>query len=264
MKLYTSRFLKGIALIYLAFPLTYLALTALLFEIPFRNVLSIVLSPGFYFLSALGMISGFGLLEMKRWAWYVFVCTDICICYNNAILAADYGTSDHRAVAFVGSVLVLLLILIRIAREVRVPYFLPRIRWWESHPRYKLVVPAILKVEQGQRVFRGDILDLSMGGCFIKTRDDLNLHDSVQLEFKALGKDVSCTGTVVWQTKSAVTHPRGVGIKFTPFSREQRRLFRLLISKLKEIATLYRNSRTLENQDDFYKKIEEIEKDMSA
>jgi Tfp pilus assembly protein PilZ len=263
-KLYTSRFLKLVALFYLAFPVTYLATASLVFEIPMRNVLSIILSPGFYFLAALGMLSGFGLLEMKRWAWYTFVCTNLCICYNNAILASDYGTSSHRALAFMGSVLVLIAVMIRIAREVRVPYFLPRIRWWESNPRYKLVVPVVLKLENGERTIKGDILDLSMGGCFVKTRDTLALHDRVDLSFKALGKDVVCTGTIVWLTQSAVTHPKGVGVKFTPFSKEQKRQFKLLIQKLKEIATLYRNSRALENQDEFFKKIEEIEKDLSA
>jgi hypothetical protein len=178
--------------------------------------------------------------------------------YQNVSLANNYGTSQHPAMALLCSLLALGLLTLRVAREVRVPYFFPKIRWWESDPRYRLSVPVTLQ-RQGVDAIRADILDLSLGGCFIKLRNEVPQDESVQLSFAVFGIEIHCTGTVVWRTKSTVTHPKGVGIKFGEMGRPERRSLRMINGRLKKIAHFYKKSRYLLNQEDFLKRLQELE-----
>jgi hypothetical protein len=257
-KHYTSQTLKLIAFFYLSFPIIYVILSALIFDVPARSCVRMLLSPLFIIISIFAMISGYGLWEMKRWAWHVFFAANVVIVYLNAIVVQDYSESHHKLLAFLFSLCLALGTLLRVAREVRVPYFFPKIRWWESNPRYRLGVPALLLRKDGAPL-DGQILDLSMSGCFVKLRHDVNPDELVQIKFTVFKQDVDCQGVIVWRSKSTVTHPKGVGIKFGPLERPQKRVLRLITRRLKQIAAFYRTARYLMNQEDFIKRLEEME-----
>ncbi len=259
MKRYTTRTLKSVAFFYLAFPLFYLVAAATLFDMPGKSCMSVLLSPWYWAVSALAIISGYGLWEMRRWAWYLFAFANFLILYLSAIVVTDYGESHHKVLAFALAAVAILASLYRVSREVRVPYFFPKIRWWESNPRYKLSVPVKVETRSGEPV-SGEILDLSMVGCFVKLRTEVAPDAAVALVFTAFGQPLRCEGVVVWQTQSTVTHPRGIGVKFAPMERAQKRPLRLVAQKLRRISALYRSSRYLLNQEDFLKKLEEIER----
>lgn len=242
----------------MGFPLAYLLSVAICFDIPFSACIQVLLSPVFYITSALAIAVGYGLWEMKRWAWYLLIITNIFIGYSNAVIVHDYSESHYKGLVFFTSVVVMIGVVLRLSREIRVPYFFPKIRWWESNPRYRLSVPVQMKHGQLGAI-EGQILDLSLGGCFIKLRSDIRQDDVVELGFKVFDHPMSCQGVAVWCTQGAVTHPRGVGVKFVNLDKEQRRALRLITRRLKKIATFYRRSRYLLSQDDFNKKLEEIE-----
>ena len=82
----------------------------------------------------------------------------------------------------------------------------------------------------------------------------------VEMSFKVFGLAVDCKGTVVWRTQSTVTHPKGVGIKFSLETRPQKRVLRQINGRLRKIASLYRRSRYLMNQDEFLKRLDELER----
>ncbi len=277
MKRYTSRFLKAVALIYLCFPVLHLTFIGILFNIPLTSWIRILLSPFYYVVAFFAMITGYGLWEMRRWSWHLLLFTNIAVIYENALIANDYGESHNNGLAFLVSVIILLALVYRIAREVRVPYFFPKIRWWESNPRYRLSVPVKLTLKplpalpghsqgktegpespQGREIV-AEILDLSMGGCFIKVREPIGLDERLELSFQVFGVPLECLGVVVWRTQSTVTHPRGMGVKFQLLTRPQKKTLKLITRKLRLIANHYRKSRYLMNQEDFLKKLEEIE-----
>lgn len=268
MKDYTSKFLKIVAWSYLAFPVTYVGLTTLLFDVPLAGMSDVLLSPVFYVNSAIGILTGFGLREMRRWAWYLLMVSAVLIAYENTVILRVSAESHHKVAAYVVSLLLLSGVLNRISREVRVPYFFPKIRWWESNPRYKLSVPVRVQATgSGRKIlapptsapFDGEILDLSIGGCFVKIRSELKQDDVVALIFRVFGLPVECRGVVVWQTQSTVTHPKGVGIKFSLETKLQRRVLRQINARLRKIASLYRRSRYLMSQDEFLKRLDELE-----
>lgn len=243
MKEHTSRFLKIIANLYLAFPITYLAYAMVLFNISSTNGLKIFFSFGYWMLAFTGIVVGYGFREMTRWSWSIFLFNSLFVAYANARLIFLYSESAHSFIAFIVSVALLICLIFRLGREIRVPYFLPRIRWWEMNPRYKLVVPV--KVEQRGTGFEGEILDISLGGCFIKTRVDLTQNERILCRFSIFGESLEITGTVVWRSQSSVTHPKGVGVKFDPLEKLQKRIMKAATRHLKKISAVQRGRNRL-------------------
>lgn len=258
MKHYTSKTLKLIALLHMAYPLTYLLHAAILFDIPAAGCVRILLNLFYYVVSIVAMTAGYGLWEMRRWSWYAFIFATVLTIYQNALVVQDYGESNQKALAFVASCLIVLGMTYRVAREVRVPYFFPKIRWWESNPRYRLTVPARIRREDGS-VIDGQILDLSIAGCFVKLRSDLRIDERVDLDFTVYSQRVEAPGAVVWQGLSAVTHPKGIGVKFSLLPKLQRRALRVIVRRIRVISGFYRRSRYLMNPEDFNRRWIEIE-----
>jgi hypothetical protein len=257
-KQYTTRFLKSVAVLYMGFPAVYIIFAALLFDVPANQCVRLLLSPSYYLLSAMAIVAGYGLWEMRRWGWYVFLISNIFVAYTNAVVVSEYGETHHKVIAFILSILFLVLLIFRVSKEVRVPYFLPRIRWWESNPRYRLSVPVQV-TRKDQPPFQAEILDLSMGGCFIKLRNDVAMDEVVSVQFNVFGAPIQVIGTVVWRTQSTVTHPKGVGLKFGSIPRIQRRTLKAVCQRLKKLSSFYRSSRYLMNQDDFAKRFDEMQ-----
>jgi hypothetical protein len=257
-KRYISRFLKTVAAFFLCFPVVYIVITATLFDIPLKRCVGILLSPFYYIVCALVMLTGFGILEMRRWSWYLLIISQVLVTYENAILVQGYAESHHKVFAFLLSILCQIGLIYRIAQEIRVPYFFPRIRWWESNPRYRLSVPVQFTDKSG-KMFEGEILDLSATGCFIKFREDLARDELVSLRFKVFGHEIQTDGTIVWCAHSTVTHPKGAGVKFNVYHKSQKRSLRLIHRRLKKMADFYRRFRYLMSQDEFLTQMEKME-----
>ena len=236
MKEHTSRFLRVTAYVYLAFPVTYLLYASLLFNLAPARSSRIFFSFSYWALSLTGIAVGYGLKEMTRWGWNIFLLNSLFVAYTNALIAIRYSESNNPFLSFLASIALLVGLIVRLGKEIRVPYFLPKIRWWEINPRYKLVVPV--KVERTGSGFEGEILDLSMGGCFIKTRNDLNQNERILSRFEIFGEDLEIGGTVVWRSQSSVTHPKGVGVKFDELSKIQRKILKAATLHLKKISAI--------------------------
>ena len=258
MKQYITKFLKSLAAFFLVFPVVYIVLVATLFDVPLNTCVSILLSPFYYIVSFTIVLTGYGFWEMRRWSWYLFLISQFLLTYENAILVQSYSESHNKLLAFIVSVLLQLVLVYRVSKEVRVPYFFPKIRWWESNPRYKLSAPVSLVLKSGEKL-EGSILDVSTVGCFVKLRNDLPEGESLTLHFTLFGFPVECEGTAVWCTQSAVTFPKGIGVKFGPLNKVQKRSLRAIHRRIKKISSLYRKFRYLVNQDEFLKRLEEVE-----
>jgi hypothetical protein len=247
-----------VAIFYLGFPVFHLVSSALLFDIPASGCVGILLSPSYYLLCILAMAVGYGLWEVQRWGWYLFVFANFLIAYQNAVFVNEYGVTHHKFLAFFTSLVILLVFSFRVAREIRVPYFFPRIRWWESNPRYKMSIPAKITLASGT-LLEGQIMDLSIRGCFIRLPVEMNAHEWINLDFTAFEVPVACRGVIVWQTRSTVTTPKGIGVKFGTLARPQKRALRMVCQQLRRIANFYTSSRYLLNQDEFLERLTELE-----
>lgn len=243
MSKYASKKLKVLARLWISFPILYLAICLVFFQIDFAGVLKIILSPWYWFVSITAVAAGFGLVQIRWYGWYLFLFSSLTTIYQTALVLTHHSGANNKFPAFIVYAALQLLMLYIVAKEVRVPYYFPRIRWWESDPRYKLSIPA--NIERSNDVFNGDIMDISQSGCFIKTREYFLADDAVTLEFTLFDTPIQCNGRVVWRTESTVTHPKGIGVKFVDLQKETIISLKQATLKLRKLIQEY-NQKTRE------------------
>lgn len=222
----------------MSFPVSYLIYAALALGTKPEDILKVLLSPFYWFVSLITFFSGFGLLRIKWFGWYLYIFSNLLIFYETATILTFYSQSENKFLGFLLTCFFQALLLLIVAREVRVPYYFPKIRWWESDPRYRLSVQAKLSKKDGSEV-EGEIMDISLGGCFIKTHHYFALEDHILLDFNLFDKQIKCSGLVVWRTESRVTHPKGIGVKFNPIGKENTLILKDATKRLQKLSRAY-------------------------
>ena len=239
MKQTVSGFFKFISLIYLTFPIVFGISVAILFDIPLSEMAPVFLSPFFYVVCAFAMLVGLGLWEVKRWSWHLCMFVNVLILYESAYIAAHFGSSHHKILALLFLGIVVTVFAYRVTAEIRVPYFFPRIRWWETGSRGFCDIPVTLKSQTG-RLVQGAMMDLSMTGCFVKTAETFDGEDRVQVQFQYARQDFAGNGQILWRASSSVTTPKGLGLYFSRLERPQRRMLRVIVHRIKRQTRLSR------------------------
>ena len=258
MKNHVTPFYRAVTWLYLTFPVTYITVMALLFEIKPKRCVSIVFSPFYLLLSILAVVAGLGMREVKHWAWYAFLGLNLLLVYENLLLV-QHGDSALWGPAYLFSVFLLFALSYRISRELVVPWVIPKIRWWESDPRHKMSYPAaILRGEQDEKI-QAEILDLDYGGCFLRTRVRFENDERVKIHFNLYGLELTCPGFVVLRVDSAVTHPQGIGIKFAPHSRNNRRKMKHIHARVRAIHGLYRTARYILSPEEYFRSLSQLQ-----
>jgi hypothetical protein len=228
-KMAVSRTLRFLTILMVGFPLLYPLAASLVFALPLKGFGAIVISPLFYLATVLWIASGVGLRALRHWSWYTFLSAQGLAAYFNALILVNYSESDFKGYAFL-MVLTFQFVIVRlVAREIRVPYLFPRIEWWKSESEGAPGIEVDFTVSPAsgaESSHRGEILDLSSRGAFVKIRQDFSLEDRVCLKVRAYGDEIEIGGRIVWNAWSTVTHPQGIGIRFDELERPERRRIR--------------------------------------
>jgi len=237
LKQHRSRTYRALSLSYLLFPVVFLPVVVFLLDIPAGRVGEIARRPLFLVISLLAMLTGYGLLEVRRWGWYLLNPVQVLVVLLAGHLSIRYGSGHYPIIAFLVLTALAALAHRGISRELRVPYFMPKISWWESDPKFTIRIPAQV-VNSSGRALEADILDLSRLGCFVKCRPDFSEGEVVEIRCRLFGREWTAGGVVVWKTFGAVTHPRGIGVKFGAMERPAARILKAAAVKLARISKL--------------------------
>jgi len=235
---YVTRTVRVVALLWLWFPLSYLLYSTLALGLSIEDVVKLILGPWYWIVSAAAMAAGNGLRKLRWYGWYMFLVSNFMILYQTAVTLANYSHVQYKFLFFLATALIQSMVIYLVGRDIRVPYFFPRIRWWESDPRYKLSVPAKIIRHDGAEL-EGEIMDLSMGGCFLKTHAYFTPDEVVSLSFSLFDRPAACKGNVVWRAESGVTHPKGIGVKFQHLDKETHSSLKQAVNKLRKLARMY-------------------------
>jgi hypothetical protein len=97
-----------------------------------------------------------------------------------------------------------------------------------EHTRYVVDAWAEVMVKDGTMLFRGQVLDVSQGGCYIETEARLRLAPGTRVEiiFRAHERVLRCEGT------SRMVRTRGAGFLFETMSAKVRAELAGLIAEL--------------------------------
>lgn len=225
----------------IGFPVVYLGFSAFIFELPARGILTLILSPLFYVSSFLWIISGVGVQRMRHWSWYTFLGAHLFTFYLNALNLVQNSHSETKGMAFVVSILIQFLVIRFVARTLRVPYLFPKIRWWESGTAgMTQLAVEVLHMSSKTGTSHAQLLDMGVRGCFIKSPFEFEPYEKIQIRLDAYGHQVLVSGHVVWNARSAVTHPKGIGVQFVDLDRKKRRAVKVITERfIKQREGLY-------------------------
>jgi Tfp pilus assembly protein PilZ len=213
----------------LGFPVFYLVFVALIFELKSKGVLSVALSPLFYLASFFWIVTGIGLQSMKQWSWYTFGAAQVFITYLNALNLVNYSESEYKGYAFILTLVIQFIVYTVVQSEIRVPFLFPRLRWWESGIAGMHHLSAeIYHSRSASGSSTTQLLDITGKGCFLKSPIDFEPFEKVKIQVNAYGQEVDIPGQIVWNAKSTVTHPKGVGIRFYDLNRTRRRKVKII------------------------------------
>jgi len=152
-------------LIYLAAPAAVIIQAAAVNMVPLSGPGSLFSRLGF--LDALVLlcypVSALAILSVRRAGWWIFIAASSWLIANNvAAFALNPLVSPLSTLLFDAALVAAAAMFFR--RHAIAPYFNPRLRPWESPPRYRLDVSAAIAIDGAETPIR--VVDLSRGGAF--------------------------------------------------------------------------------------------------
>jgi hypothetical protein len=220
-------------------PITNVLLGAWLSKYPVGAYLRTLFREGHYlglaFMFLLPMARGFAVYSMRKWSYPVF----FGLCAWS--LGQNFHTwwTNHDAfplmlflplwignVAFVGYFLI---------PAVKAAYTDPKLRWWQSKPRYSVDIPATIRVK-GETI-QGTIMDLSDGGVFLVADNELPEDGKARLHFRFLNLKLKPEFRIVHHRRLPTAELGvGHGIEFVRMTRGERASLRLITRTLSRFS----------------------------
>jgi hypothetical protein len=250
------RVINFLAYVLWSFPFTYVLLLQTFYSLNLEDVFTIFFSLYNLVHSVIAIATGFALYRMKPYAWHIYCFHSFVMIVEQFYVGFRFGHSPILAVPLAFTTASILGALYVLKSELRVPYYSPKIAWWESDPRYKISVPTQMTCTDHS--YRGDIMDVSASGCFIKTKDPIKVDQIVQIKFSLFDHKFECNGRVVWRTESGVTHPKGVGVRFVGLEKEVYSDLRDTVKKLRSLSRKYKDLRSEEKAATMERKVQAL------
>jgi hypothetical protein len=189
------------------------------------------ISPGAWAIMSLLFLSGAGLLFVRRFTW-IFACACLVVVLGlNFFYLFHFGTVSTLGPITLGVMLVFTLatLVFLYRQQFRLPYMNPRVRWWETNPRYR----ADLGVRIPPFGERCVLLDISLSGALVDFPDRVPvMPEQVDLEVTA---DLKLACEVVRRPDSG----RAFGLSFLKTTRAQRSELRRFLNQIASDPTRF-------------------------
>lgn len=171
--------------------------------------------------------------SVSRPGWWIFLVLNALLFMYNFYVASLVPGANLWIVAG-GNLLNVGVASLLFTKHARSPYFSPRLRWWNSEVRYRVVyvldVPVKIQYSSGEGT--GLLLDLSLTGCFVQIDGEVHPDGPVELEFSCWGLTIRCQGRILRRANEG-EKLRGYGIQFQSLTRAQKHHLNSLVKVLK-------------------------------
>ncbi len=175
-------------------------------------------------------ISAAAIYSIKKWGWYLFLaCSLILISYN--IFVYNLSPRYSFLILIVLNVILAIVAGIFFRKHIIAPYFNPRLRWWETEPRYKIEIHA--EIISGKNALTGEILDISNSGFFMSLDQDLTVGRIYNFNLKCLKCSVEVNGKVM-RKASRKEELNGYGVMFVKLTDAEKMGINALIKDLEK------------------------------
>lgn len=168
----------------------------------------------------------------KKWSYIAYIAL-MTIPFAYSLISYMKSATIPMTIALVLFYIVNMLVIgYFLLPAVRRLYFDPRLRWWETKPRYKADFQCQVEHEGQQHWV--EIKNISEGGAFLETSSHFSEGTKLKIFFKDAHGVLHLDGEVVYKRMQA---PIGYGFKFDKVSAKQPRLHEL-IKKLQSEGSL--------------------------
>lgn len=196
----------------------------------------------FLFIPVLG---GFLIYLCKKWSYYLYMILmtiPFIYSYNSWQSQPNQNLGIYLILFYLINLLVVGYFVLPQVRQV---YFDPRLRWWETKPRYKAEFET--DVNWLEKSAKGEIKNISEGGIFIQTDLLINPNARINISFKYNNVSHNFLGEIVYINTN--TKPPGYGVSLI-INETQADSLKRLIRDLSEHGTLI-TSRAPDKEDSF-------------
>jgi len=160
-----------------------------------------------YFLSL--PIAGVALFVIKRWSLPLFFTMELLVGYDYFVRYSQVPGENTMFLVFGILALNLAIVSYFLIPAVWEIYYNPRLRWWESKPRFRVVIPATLEGTWDSAPCT--IVDISEGGAYIQTKKKIELNKPVTLVIKLFEAELKIAGEAIHFGDCQLN---GVGMRF--------------------------------------------------
>jgi hypothetical protein len=207
-------------------PLTNLVLSSWLLKMGLATFITAVFNQANWFeivdFFLLPPLAGAAIFAFRPWSYAVFVgITAWNISYNLSVWW-QFPQLVSLPILLAAHAVNIGLVTYFLLPAVRAAYFNPRLRWWESKPRFFVDIPATFDDGEGDR--KCTITDLSEGGAFIITSRKLEADENIHLTFNFVNLEVHVEARVVHRR---AMNSRGYGLQFVLDEQSERMLAKL-------------------------------------
>lgn len=218
-----------VSLIYFLSPPLILLSSAYISMIPLVGSSGILLrlTPGDISILITYYLISLSIFSVRKWGWWCFIILSLYLIGYNVVGYVMNPFYNPLSLVLYSLALTLAAALF-FRKEYIAPYFNPKLRWWEAEKRYTMKFECKLSVD-GEESYV-PVVDISRGGCFIATKNSLDMNQKIPMEISFNGLYLSIKGKPVRQANQPV---EGWGILFKDISLIEARGLKELMGRLK-------------------------------
>ena len=224
------RWIYAIAFIYMLAPLGNLIWSLASLHIPnwYKPAVWVYwthyVSPATWAIMSLIFLSGFALLFVARWSWWMALFSLAVIAIYNLFMLKSFSMMGPIAIAAMIAATLGAGVLLYFS-QFRQPYLNPRLRWWQTSPRYRADIKVTIQGSPTEAI----LVDISRTGALLEWPQEIpHLEGRTALK---LPPDTVVDSEVARRT------PRGYGVRFANLSSEQSKSLKKWIAQLAKDPT---------------------------
>jgi Tfp pilus assembly protein PilZ len=177
------------------------------------------------------LVAGIAVYNVKKWSYPVFLISMAWITLQMfyKFSAQEIQTSDFLVTIIIPMIINIGYVSYVLLPKVRAPFFDPRLRWWETKPRY--VFSTEIEITNGETITEGKMTNISEGGLFAVTSGAIEPNSIVKLKLTILDMPLEINAKVVYRKPDGASH----GLQFHDVNANQKRVLKKIVGHLKNI-----------------------------
>lgn len=171
-------------------------------------------------------LAGWAIYKCRSWSYPIFLLSAATTVYTNYLSWKGHPQLFSFPMFLASTMLDVAFVTYFLLPTVRVMYMDPKMRWWDSKPRFLVRLRGRVGTDSASG--RCMITDVSEGGVFIRTTVPLKVGQGIRVAFHFFDRIFSIKGEVVYSTQRAKA---GYGVRFShnrQSGRDMKRLTRAL------------------------------------